>query len=88
MHEEKEQEKEDKNKEQYIEKSTPPLVKAYIPQVPYLQRLKKQEHDHQYAKCLERFKALHINMTLVECLFQMPKYTKFLKELISNKKKL
>ena len=36
----------------------------------------------------ERFKTLHINMPLAECLAQMPKYAKFLKELITNKKKL
>ena len=56
--------------------------------MPYPQRLKKKEHDQQFAKSLERFKTLHINMLLVECLAQMPKYAKFLKELISNKKKL
>ena len=79
---EKEQEE-----EQVIEKP-PPQVKPYKPPAPYPQRLKKQEHDQQFAKFLERFKALHINMPLVECLSQMPKYAKFLKELISNKKKL
>ena len=63
-------------------------MKPYVPPVSYPQRLKKQEHDHQYVKFLERFKTLHINMPLVECLSQMPKYAKFLKELISNKKKL
>ena len=56
--------------------------------VPYLQRLKNKEHEQQFANILERFKTLHINMPLVECLAQMSKYAKFLKELISNKKKL
>ena len=65
-----------------------PLIQPYEPPVPYPQRLKKKEHDQQFLKFLERFKTLHINMPLVECLSQMPKYAKFLKELISNKKKL
>ena len=63
-------------------------IRPYEPPVPYPQRLKKQEYDQQFAKFLERFKTLHINVPIVECLAQMPKYAKFLKELISNKKKL
>ena len=72
------------------EKAKPkaPPIQPYEPPAPYPQRLKKTEHDQQFAKFLERFKTLHINMPLVECLAQMPKYAKFLKELISNKKKL
>ena len=34
------------------------------------------------------FKKLHINIPLVEAIAQMPKYAKFLKELISSKKHL
>ena len=34
------------------------------------------------------FRKLHINIPLVEAIAQMPKYAKFLKEIISNKKKL
>ena len=34
------------------------------------------------------FKKLHINIPLVEAIAQMPKYAKFLKALISSKKKL
>ena len=65
-----------------------PPIQPYEPPVLYPQRLKKREHDQQFAKFLERFKTLYINMALVECLAQMPKYAKFLKVLISNKKKL
>ena len=63
-------------------------IQPYEPPVPYPQRLKKKEHDQLFAKFLERFKTLHINMPFVECLAQMPKYEKFLNEIISNKKKL
>ena len=37
---------------------------------------------------METFTELHINIPLVEAIAQMPKYVKFLKELISSKKKL
>ena len=82
----KELEVKEENKEKTKPKASP--IQPYEPPIPYPQRLKKREHDQQFAKFLERFKTLHINMPLVECLAQMPKYTKFLKELISNKKKL
>ena len=67
---------------------SPSPIQSYKPPAPYPERLKKQEHDQQFAKFLERFKTLHINMPLMEYLSQMLKYAKFLKELIFNKKKL
>ena len=42
-------------------------VRPYEPPIPYPQRLKKQEYDKQFAKFLERFKTLHINVPIVEC---------------------
>jgi len=37
---------------------------------------------------LDLFKQSHINVPFVEAIAQMPKYAKFLKEILSNKKKL
>ncbi|TYG88942.1 hypothetical protein ES288_A12G061300v1, partial [Gossypium darwinii] len=39
-------------------------------------------------KFLELFKQLHINLPFVEAISQMPTYAKFLKELLTNKRKL
>ncbi|XP_031275462.1 uncharacterized protein LOC116133938 [Pistacia vera] len=50
--------------------------------------LKKQKIDQQFAKILDIFKKLHINIPFVEALLQMPSYAKFLKEILSNKRKL
>lgn len=44
--------------------------------------------DDQFAKFLEVFKRLHINIHLLDAIFHVPSYSKFLKELIANKKKL
>lgn len=44
--------------------------------------------DAQFGKFMELFKQLRINLPFVEVVAQMPKYTKFFKELISNKRKL
>ncbi|XP_022846256.1 uncharacterized protein LOC111368998 [Olea europaea var. sylvestris] len=49
------------------------------------QRLKKQKLEQQYKKFLEVFKKLHINILLVDALFQMSNYAKFLKDILSNK---
>ena len=37
---------------------------------------------------METFKKLHINIPIIKALAQMPKYMKFLKELLSKKKRL
>lgn len=45
------------------------------------------DHTDEQFKCfLDFLKQLHINIPFVEALSQMPKYTKFLKGLLTNKK--
>ena len=44
--------------------------------------------DDQFSKFLSIFKQLHFNIPLIEALEQMPKYAKFLKDIISKKLKL
>ncbi|XP_022891857.1 uncharacterized protein LOC111406708 [Olea europaea var. sylvestris] len=44
--------------------------------------------EHQYKKFLEVFKKLYINIPFAEALVQMPSYAKFLKDILSNKRKL
>ncbi|KAL5554412.1 hypothetical protein UlMin_041813 [Ulmus minor] len=56
--------------------------------VPFPQRLRKQNLDKQFSKFLNIFKSLHINLPFVDMLEQMPKYAKFLKDILSKKRKL
>ncbi|XP_022855495.1 uncharacterized protein LOC111376753 [Olea europaea var. sylvestris] len=63
----------------------PPILK---PPLPFPQRFMKKKFDDQFAKFLEVFKKIHINIPFAEALTQMPNYAKFLKEVMSNKKKL
>ncbi|XP_039117846.1 uncharacterized protein LOC120253603 [Dioscorea cayenensis subsp. rotundata] len=63
-------------------------VPEYKPPVPYPARLKQEKEDAQYKKFLNMFKQLHINIPLVEALAGMPKYAKFMKDLLTNKRKL
>ena len=59
----------------------------YVPPVPFPQRLKKKEGDAQFKKFLEMFKQLHINVPFAEALEKMPKYAKFLKDVLSKKRR-
>lgn len=58
------------------------------PPVPYPQRLNKQREDKQFSKFLEFFKKLQINIPFAKALEQMPSYAKFMKGILSRKKRL
>ncbi|KAK1423916.1 hypothetical protein QVD17_19227 [Tagetes erecta] len=67
------------------EKESP---RVYKPTAPYPGRLLAKSDSEQYARFLEMLKKLHVNLPFVEALAKMPKYAKFLKDLLTNKKKL
>ncbi|KAL6281817.1 hypothetical protein ACE6H2_012746 [Prunus campanulata] len=64
-----------------------PPVKPYVPPIPFPQRLKKKKLDEKYFKFLEMFKKLEINIPFADALEQMPNYAKFMKDIISKKRK-
>ncbi|XP_073152853.1 uncharacterized protein [Henckelia pumila] len=55
---------------------------------PFPTALKKAKLESQFAKFLEVFKKLNINIHFSDTLMKMPSYAKFLKEIFSNKRKL
>ncbi|XP_075474534.1 uncharacterized protein LOC142505433 [Primulina tabacum] len=61
-----------------------PLPKVKLP---YPQRFKKKGLDVQFAKFLEIFKKIHINIPFADALEQMPNYAKFIKDVMSKKRK-
>ena len=63
-------------------------VRVYQPPIPFHQRLKQSKLDDQFSKFLNMFKKLEINIPFVETLAQMPHYAKFMKEIISKRRKL
>ncbi|XP_022857778.1 uncharacterized protein LOC111378774 [Olea europaea var. sylvestris] len=67
---------------------TSTLVKAYVPPIPFPQRLQKHKIDKQFQKFFDVFKKLHINIPFAEALAQIPSYAKFMKDILSNKRKL
>ncbi|GJZ63985.1 hypothetical protein Tco_0620406 [Tanacetum coccineum] len=69
-----------------------PKRNPHQPPIPYPSRLNKEKlqdkSDIQVHKFLQMFKKLHFNISLAEALALMPKYTKMLKDLLSDKEKL
>ncbi|XP_075474585.1 uncharacterized protein LOC142505484 [Primulina tabacum] len=79
--------KEDKTEESRAEVEVEqPLV--FKPTLPYPQRFKKKNLDDQFAKFLEIFKKIHINIPFADALKKMPNYAKFIKDVMSKKRKL
>ena len=58
------------------------------PCVPYPKAMTKDRTEEQFGKFVKLLKKLHINLPFIEVLSQMPNSAKFLKELLSNKRKL
>src|SRR4051812_13075589 len=86
---EKEDEEVPENNEDSIEEPSMIMKRDFKEtQVPFPSRLRKQTEDKQYSKFLNMFRSLHINIPFADMLEHMPKYVKFLKELVSKKKKL
>ncbi|KAL5578416.1 hypothetical protein UlMin_020115 [Ulmus minor] len=50
-------------------------------------QFKKQQQDHQFRRFLDVLKQLHINIPLVEALEQMPNYVKFMKDMLTKKRR-
>ncbi|XP_021745538.1 uncharacterized protein LOC110711466 [Chenopodium quinoa] len=60
----------------------------FEPPPPYPERIVERRLNDKYNKFMAMLKSLHINIPFLEAMTQMPPYAKFLKELLSNKKKL
>ena len=62
-------------------------MKAYNPPVPFPQMMQKAKLEDQFSKFLNMFKKIEINIPFSEALTQMPYYAKFMKDLLSKKRK-
>ncbi|KAG9449988.1 hypothetical protein H6P81_009953 [Aristolochia fimbriata] len=65
-----------------------PITDIDVRNLPYPSRAKTDILESSFASFLETFKNLQINIPLLEALKQMPLYGKFLKEVISRKRKM
>ena len=57
---------------------------AYIPVVPFPQRLQKAKMEEQFSRFLDVSKKIEINIPFVKALTQMPNYAKFFKDILSK----
>ncbi|XP_021775195.1 uncharacterized protein LOC110739051 [Chenopodium quinoa] len=56
--------------------------------VPFPGRLAEKKLNDKFAKFLSVIKNFHINLPFIEIVTQMPSYSKFLKDILTNKRKL
>ncbi|XP_061368564.1 uncharacterized protein LOC133311525 [Gastrolobium bilobum] len=70
------------------ERQEKPLELSPYEKIPYPQRFREEIKKQQYSKFLDIFKKLQINIPFAEALENMPNYAKFMKDLLSRKRKL
>jgi hypothetical protein len=63
------------------------LPRSFILKAPYLERLKAPKKNAQFAEILEVFKQVQINILFLDAIQQVPSYAKFLKDLVTIKRK-
>ncbi|XP_021727911.1 uncharacterized protein LOC110695027 [Chenopodium quinoa] len=68
--------------------SPPSDVRNLDGPVPFPGRLAERNLEEKLVKFLRVMKGLHINIPFLEAITQLPSYAKFLKEILSNKKKI
>ena len=61
---------------------------VYVTHIPFPQRLARPKLEEKYGKFLEFLSKLEINIIFIDAIKEIPSYTKFLKEVLSNKRKL
>ena len=72
----------DKGKKQEVEKQ------VVAQRLPYPHAPSKKDKERQYARFLELFKKLQIDIPFSEALEQMPVYAKFMKDILSKKRRI
>ncbi|XP_061348336.1 uncharacterized protein LOC133293749 [Gastrolobium bilobum] len=70
------------------ERQEKPLELSPYAKIPYPQRFREEIKKQQYSKFLDIFKKLQINIPFDEALENMLNYAKFMKDLLSKKRKL
>ncbi|KAJ9136426.1 hypothetical protein P3X46_033506 [Hevea brasiliensis] len=84
VHNEKSEKVEKRENEEDFEGDEKQRVKKGVQE----KRFQKAKLDKQFGKFLEVLKKLYINVPFIDALSQMPSYAKFLKEILSNKRRL
>ncbi|XP_009617812.2 uncharacterized protein [Nicotiana tomentosiformis] len=67
---------------------TEPEQKSERTPLPFPQILRKKNDDHIFHKFLDMLKQIHLNIPLVDMLREVPKYAKYIKDIVANKRRL
>ncbi|KAJ9567329.1 hypothetical protein OSB04_003295 [Centaurea solstitialis] len=78
--------------ENVVQTGDPPVESSvkkptHVPNVPFPARLAKAKLEAKLGKFLEMMKQLHINIPFMDAITEIPTYAKFLKDLISTKRR-
>ncbi|CAM8978312.1 unnamed protein product [Rhodiola kirilowii] len=83
---EEESSKEAENREENSAQTVEPA--PYKPPVPYPQRLKGARRDKEFMKFVDKIHTLYITMPFTDAITQIPTYAKFMKEIMTGKRKM
>lgn len=61
---------------------------TYIPRVPYHEMLKGANSNSNHSKFIKVLKSLHVNIPFIHAIILVPFYARFLKEIITRKRKM
>ena len=70
------------------DKEVIPPMRQYEPLPPYPHRIVERKLNDKFTQFVNLMKVLHINVPFLEAMSQMPTYAKFLKEVLTNKRKV
>ncbi|XP_022866974.1 uncharacterized protein LOC111386743 [Olea europaea var. sylvestris] len=63
-------------------------ISTYVPSPPFFGRFAKSKKDEHEKEILETFHKVQVNIPLLDAIYQVPRYAKFLKDLCTNKHRL
>ncbi|XP_070046499.1 uncharacterized protein [Nicotiana tomentosiformis] len=63
-------------------------VSKHMPALPFPQKLYREKLDKQFERFMYMLKQVNVNLPFIEVLSQMPAYAKFLKEILTKKRKI
>lgn len=79
---------ENSRKSDYLKEKVAAEEVKKIPPLHFPQRHIKAKKDAMFKKFFDTFRGLHINLPLLDVLQAMPKYAKYLRDVMDNKVKL
>lgn len=80
-------EKEELEKKKKIQKEKEKMKSILVQHLPYPHAPSKKDNARHYARFLDIFSRLQINIPFFEALEQMPTYAKFMKDILTNKRR-